>query len=165
MLRRIKKVRGNVLVWLTHRVALPILLLIRKPKEFEYSLNDLHDLSDGSLGKELALFIEANGLHLLKYYEKHDIKHVLFGYPSTEEGEVCLQFFMLGNGHVSFPVLITVIFGLLFMPEYYSLFIKAYKRGKRTPALKNVEWFDLVPQQLAAIRNQYQLTINSTSCK
>jgi ubiquinone biosynthesis protein Coq4 len=153
----LKKIRAATLVWLTHKVALPALLIIRRPKEFPYNMQQLQALPEGSLGRELALFIRSNGLHLLRYYEKHDIKHVLFGYPSTEEGEVCLQYFMLGNGHVSFPVLITTIFGALFMPEYYSLFRQAYKRGRGTPSFSGVEWFGLIPLQLSAIRQQYSI--------
>lgn len=157
MLNKIKTVRANTLVWLTHKVALPLLLVIRKPKEFSYDLTQLLALPDGSLGRELALFLHNNDLHLLRYYEKHDIKHVLFNYPSTEEGEVCLQYFMLGNGHVSFPVLITVTFGALFMPEYYRLFAAAYKRGRHVPSLKNTDWFALVPQQLRTVQQQLHL--------
>jgi ubiquinone biosynthesis protein Coq4 len=157
MLKKIKKIRERMLVWLTHKVALPVLLVIRKPKEFPYNLHQLLALPEGTLGRELALFLHANDLHLLRYYEKHDIKHVLFGYPSTEAGEVCLQFFMLGNGHVSFPVLITVTFGALFMPEYYSLFAKAYKRGKQVPSMEQIDWFDLIPVQLKTTQQQLKL--------
>ena len=159
-MKSLKKIRANTLVWLTHQVALPMLLIIRKPKEFPYNMQQLQALPEGTLGRELALFIRCNGLHLLRYYEKHDIKHVIFDYPSTEDGEVCLQYLMLGNGHVSFPVLITVIFGALFMPEYDSRFAKAYKRGKQTPSLNDVDWFDLIPLQLKAVRQQYHLELS-----
>ncbi|MBL7718715.1 MAG: hypothetical protein JNL72_07760 [Flavipsychrobacter sp.] len=160
MITKLKKFRERTLVWLTHRVALPVLLVIRKPKEFPYNMPQLQALPEGTLGRELALFLRGNDLHLLRYYEKHDIKHVLMGYPSTEEGEVCLQYFMLGNGHVSFPVLITVTFGALFMPEHYRLFAQAYRRGKATPSMNGVEWFDLVPLSLRSVQQQLQLTNN-----
>jgi ubiquinone biosynthesis protein Coq4 len=157
MLKRLRRTREKILVWLTHKIALPVLLVIRKPKEFPYTLGELHQMPEGSLGRELAIFLANNKLHLLRYYEKHDIKHVIMDYPSTEKGEVCLQFFMLGNGHVSFPVLITVSFGTLFMPEYYKAFAAAFTRGKRSNSLNGLDWFTLVPLPLAVIRKNYNI--------
>jgi ubiquinone biosynthesis protein Coq4 len=56
---------------------------------------------------------------LLPYYARHDIKHILLDYDTKNEGEGCLQCFMLGNGHVSFPVVATVLYGWATMPEHW----------------------------------------------
>jgi ubiquinone biosynthesis protein Coq4 len=82
----------------------------------------------------------------LPYYAKHDIKHVLLGYDTTAEGEVCLQTFMLGNGHLSFPVTATVLFGVFTMPEYWTLFIQAYQKGRGAAPIANWQWFALLEQ-------------------
>ncbi len=114
----IVQLRSRLLVFLTHNMALPILRIIRVPQVFPYSPAELHLLPDGALGKELITMLESKNLQLLPYYAKHDIKHILLQYDTTDEGEVCLQCFMLGNGHISFPVLATVIYGILTIPEY-----------------------------------------------
>jgi ubiquinone biosynthesis protein Coq4 len=88
--------------------------------------------------------LEKNNLPLLSHYIKHDIKHIILGYETTDEGEVCLQSFMLGNGHLSFPVVITVVFGYLTMPEHWSEFLRAYNRGKISTKIKNWPWFQLI---------------------
>jgi len=140
------KIRSTILVFLTHQLALPVLKIIRKPEVFPYSRVQLHEMPVGTLGKDLITMLDENKFSLLTHYARHDIKHILLSYPTTDEGEVCLQAFMLGNGHISFPVLITVIFGSLTMPEFWSSFINAYRRGKKSPPIDGWNWFAIVPE-------------------
>ncbi len=153
----IKMIRSAVLVFLTHKMALPILKLIRKPVQFPYTAGDLQQFPDDTLGKDLLNFLEAKDLHLLPYYAKHDIKHILLEYETTDEGEVCLQCFMLGNGHLSFPVAATVLYGLFTMPEYWSSFRKAFSRGSKYMPIECWKWFELLPVPVKDLRNKMQL--------
>lgn len=143
-----------MLVFLTHRLALPLLQLIRKPEYFPFDKKALSLLPDHSVGQALLHFLESRQLQLLPYYAKHDIKHVLLEYDATDEGEVCLQCFMLGNGHISFPVAATVLYGWATMPEYWSSFRKAFQRGRRSPAIADWPWHVLVHEQLEAVRTK-----------
>lgn len=129
MYKQFVNIRSKVLVYLTHNLALPIIRIIRKPELFPYTKEQLQQFPDATLGKDLINMLETKNLKLLPYYAKHDIKHLLLNYDTTDEGEVCLQCFMLGNKHISFPVLISVVFGYVTMPEYWSKFKEAYKRG------------------------------------
>jgi ubiquinone biosynthesis protein Coq4 len=88
--------------------------------------------------------LEVGQFELLTHYAKHDMKHILLGYPTTDEGEVCLQAFMLGNGHFSFPVGITVLYGLVTMPEYWGSFRTAWRRGKSATPISGCPWPELV---------------------
>ena len=142
----ITKCRSALLVYLTHRMALPILQLIRKPAVFPYSPEELKQLPDGSLGKDLLNFLETRQLQLLPHYAKHDIKHILLNYDTTDEGEGCLQCFMLGNGHLSFPVIATVVYGFVTMPEYWKKFRVAYRRGRQSIPIKNWQWFSILQE-------------------
>ena len=122
MHKQIIKIRSQILVYLTHNMALPFLKFVRKPQKFPYNSNDLLMMPKGTLGKTLHSFLETKNLDLLPYYAKHDIKHILLNYDTTDEGEVCLQCFMLGNKHISFPVIATVLYGFFTMPEYWKKF-------------------------------------------
>ncbi len=150
----LKKIRSNILVMLTHTIALPILKIVRRKKKFPYSMEQLSALPFETVGNELWQLLNAENLRLLPYYERHDIKHVVLNYPFTDEGEVSLQFFMLANGRVSFPVLATVIYGLVTMPEYYSSFKKAWQRGKQAKSLENMDWFGIMELPLAVVQKQ-----------
>lgn len=144
MYKLLKKLRSRLLVFLTHNMALPLLKLIREPEVFPYTTDELLQFPDGSLGKDLVLFLEEKQLKLLPYYARHDIKHILLEYDTTDEGEGCLQCFMLGNGRISFPVIATVLYGFLTMPEYWTSFQKAYRRGKQCLPIQDWKWFAIL---------------------
>lgn len=154
MYKIIAKLREHLLVYLTHQMALPLLKRIRKPKKFRYTRTDLHQLPEGTLGRDLIKMLDEHQLQLLPYYVKHDIKHVLLGYDTTGEGEVCLQCFMLGNRHLSFPVMATVLFGLFTMPEYWPVFIKAFQRGRKSIVIENWQWFSLLELPTQSLMQQ-----------
>jgi hypothetical protein len=145
--------RSKVLVMLTHNLALPFLKIIRKPKPFPYNMDTLNQFEQGSLGRDLAGFLTWKDLKLLPYYAKHDIKHILLEYDTTDEGEVCLQCFMLGNGHLSFPVAATVLYGTFTMPEYWSKFKIAYKLGSQAAPIDKWEWFEILHEKTAALQS------------
>lgn len=154
MTSSIKKARSSVLVYLTHKMALPILKLIRKPEVFPYSIESLQHFSEGTLGNDLFYFLKERKLDLLPHYAKHDIKHILLDYDTTEDGEVCLQCFMLGNGHLSFPVAATVIYGFVTMPEHWSKFRMAYRRGKHSNKISHWKWFEIIPESTISLKQK-----------
>lgn len=154
MHKYIIKIRSEILVFLTHNMALPFLKFVRKPLPFLYSLDMLSQMDEDTLGNDLFKFLRDRNLALLPYYAKHDIKHILLQYDTTDEGEVCLQCFMLGNKHLSFPVAATVFYGFLTMPEYWKKFIVAYKRGAKSASLKYCKWCDLIAEETLVLQNK-----------
>ncbi len=148
----VKKMREGLLVYLTHQLALPLLKKIRKPEHFPYTTADLKTFLPGTVGNDLYCFLGKKSLELLPYYAKHDIKHILLDYDTTEEGEICLQYFMLGNGHLSFPVAATIVYGTITMPEYWSSFRKAYQRGKQSIPIQGWKWFEIVAFKTADLK-------------
>ncbi len=154
--------RSGLLVFLTHNMALPVLRFIRRPKPFPYSAAALHQLPHGTLGKDLIDFLEARQLQLMPHYAKHDMKHILLDYDTTDEGEVCLQSFMLGNRHLSFPVAATVLYGFITMPEHWTKFIAAYKRGRNSIPIAGWDWFGLLHQSTHALIAQINQPPNDT---
>jgi ubiquinone biosynthesis protein Coq4 len=158
MKAQLKKFRKRLLIYMTHDVALPYFRLVRKGYDFPYSIKDLQHFKEGTVGRALYSFFFNNDLELLPHYEKHDVKHVVLGYPPTEEGEVSLQCFMLANGRITAPVIFSVLLGIVIMPESWFKFRKAWKRGRATPCLNKLNWFNLIPQPLSEVRKQIFLT-------
>jgi ubiquinone biosynthesis protein Coq4 len=148
------RIRSAVLVLLTHKIALPLLKIFRRPNIFSYDMKELMNFPEGSLGKDLFLFLEKRNLPLLKHYARHDLKHVLLSYDTTDEGEVCLQSFMLGNGRVSFPVLATVGYGFITMPEHWKKMKQAFQEGKHCTSFHNWKWNELMQVQTVELRNK-----------
>ncbi|MBP6022661.1 hypothetical protein [Ferruginibacter sp.] len=145
------RLRSDILVFLTHNMALPVLRFIRKPKIFPYTKEQLLHFPSGTLGKDIIIFLEEKKLQLLPHYAKHDIKHILLQYDTTDDGEVCLQCFMLGNGHLSFPVAATVFYGFVTMPEHWKKFTAAYRRGKQSIHIADWKWFEILEEPTASL--------------
>jgi ubiquinone biosynthesis protein Coq4 len=154
MYQLIIQLRSKLLVFLTHHLALPVLKLIRQPQKFPYTREQLHAFPNGTLGKDLVEMLDANQFELLTHYAKHDMKHIVLGYSTTDEGEVCLQAFMLGNGHLSFPVASTILFGVCTMPEYWHSFMRAYKKGKTCKSIANWNWISMVHEPTAEVKKK-----------
>lgn len=148
------RLRSKLLVFLTHNMALPLLRFVRKPQVFPHTVEELKTFAAGSLGFDLVHFLAQRKLKLLPHYAKHDIKHILLQYDTTDEGEVCLQCFMLGNGHLSFPVAATVLYGFVTMPEYWSKFRIAYRRGRNSIGIKHWKWFNILHEPTQSLIHQ-----------
>jgi ubiquinone biosynthesis protein Coq4 len=158
MSKVIIKMRSKVLVYLTHQMVLPILSVLSKPEKFPFNQEQLKQFPEGSAGKDLIEMLNEKKLQLLPNYARHDIKHLLLQYDTTDEGEVCLQCFMLGNGHLSLPVVATVLFGYITMPEYWSKFKMALKRGAESTVVTNWQWVTLLHQPTSLLR--YKINSN-----
>jgi hypothetical protein len=154
MITLLKKIRCFLLVSLTHHIALPLLKHLRKVKPFPYSPAELAAMEEGTVGKALSVFLTNKELELLSHYARHDLKHVVLGFDTTEEGELCLQSFMFGNGRVSFPVLATILFGVLTSPEYWQKMRTAYRKGKSCIPIHKWNWFALVPEKTAVVQHR-----------
>ncbi len=154
MYKYVVAIRTSVLVFLTHHLALPLISLLRPTEKFAYTREMLQQMPAGSLGRELVNMLDSKKLELLPHYARHDVKHILLQYDTTEAGEVCLQCFMLGNGHVSFPVMATVLFGVFTMPEYWARCWSAWQRGKRCASLENWQWVTLMDQPVQLLRQK-----------
>lgn len=156
-MKLLTNIRSAVLVFLTHRLALPVLKLVRKEERFPFTMAQLHEMPAGTLGHDLFDFLNRRQLQLLPYYARHDMKHILLGYDTTDEGEGCLQCFMLGNGHLSFPVLATVAYCGITMPGHWGAFRKAYARGRRSAHIADWNWFAVVTEETQLLREKIGL--------
>jgi len=94
------------------------------------TLQTLKELPRHSLGHDLALFLEREGLHLMPKLETHDVLHVLMNYETTVIDEARMQFFLLGNGKHSLYALFTAVASLLLIPEGLGSFFREFAKGR-----------------------------------
>ena len=154
MYKHLVMMRSRLLVYLTHKLALPVLKIIRKPEVFPYTREALKQFPAQTMGRDLIDMLEDNNLQLLTHYAKHDMKHILLDYPTTDKGEVSLQAFMLGNGHLSFPVFISVTFGAVLMPEHWPSLINAFKRGRASNPIAHWNWSAIVHEKTEVLKRK-----------
>jgi hypothetical protein len=103
----------------------------RNRKAWAITMEDLQQMPNGTLGKDLALFLIRHNLQIMPKAEFHDVYHVLFGYETNIRDEACIQFVPLGNGRYSLPYVACTFISAAFYPEYWEDFYAAYSRGRR----------------------------------
>ena len=64
---RLLKVREFILVFLTHKIALPMLRFVRRPNAFTYSEEELKMLPAGTLGNDLYVFLKERNSSIAQY--------------------------------------------------------------------------------------------------
>jgi hypothetical protein len=154
-MEKIKKIRSALLEVLTHKLALPLITGFRKKQFFPYTIEQLLLFPDGTLGKDLALYLKKKNFNLIPNYERHDCKHIILQYEMDEEGEARMQFYFLGNRHYSVPVIMTVILCFVLMPDHWGKFYYEFKKGRRSKTFDNVDFNKLVLLNTKIIRNEY----------
>ncbi|MCW3071421.1 MAG: hypothetical protein JWO44_1311 [Bacteroidetes bacterium] len=133
------------------------MLLLRNNQPFPYTMKQLLELPEHTLGNELATYLQKKGFSLAPGYVRHDCKHILLGYEMDEEGEACMQFWFFGNRHYSFPVLMTVVLCLFLMPGHWRKFYREFKKGRSSPAFAEIDFNTAVLQNTDQLRTAYSI--------
>jgi len=114
---------------------------INTEREFSINLEQLRQLPEGTLGREVARFLDENGFDPLNsgdlVQRTHDVWHVLTGLSPSQEDELVLQAFT--RAQVFRPSsAILVLAGLLTGKCHFKEIIRGLKRGKVAESL--IEW-------------------------
>jgi ubiquinone biosynthesis protein Coq4 len=117
--------------FVTHLIGdyVPVLNLVRRPARWP-TLVELRAYPPGSLGREVAAYLDARGLPFKVRYENHDAIHALLDYETNIRGEMELQAFMWANGSSSPAGRVLFALGGLLLPEQWEAMRRAYLRGR-----------------------------------
>lgn len=154
-MKQLKQLRSRLLMLLTHDVALPLINRFRNNPPFSYSMEQLLALPQGTLGNDLATYLQNHNFKLLRNYERHDCKHIILGYAMDEAGEARMQFYFLGNRHYSIPVLSTVLICAVLMPEHWRQFYADFRLGRKGKTFDDVDYNQLVVKNTLELRNEF----------
>ena len=123
---------------------------------------DLENFEEGTLGRDLVEYLKEKNFVLLKNYERHDCKHILFEFEMDELGEAEMQFYFLGYGVYSVPTVTSVLAYLVFIPENLKYYKLQYKRGKQKRLEKYIDFdqFDyneLLTKNTTELRKKFNI--------
>ena len=126
--------------------------LRRKRRPWNVTMDSLKAMPAGSLGNDLYLFLKKNNLQIMPKAEFHDVYHVLFNFETCIRDEACIQFVPLGNGRYSLPYIACTIVSVLFYPEFWGDFYKAFAMGRRANKFHNWNFESLLNHHTQDIR-------------
>ena len=111
-------------------------------REFSIKLEDLRPLPEGTLGHEVARFLDQNGFSPINsgdgIQRTHDVWHVLTGLQPSKHDEFMLQAFT--RAQVFRPSsTVLVLVGLLTRQVNFTDILKAYRSGKLVKRLVKLD--------------------------
>ncbi len=155
LLKLIKKLREILLINLVeHTKPFYVKYFKKDQKAWQQNINTLKRFPQKTFGSSLGLFLEQEGFKLMPKLENHDVLHVLLNYKATVDGEVEMQFFLLGNRKRSWYALFTVIVGVCLVPERLMAFFKEYKKGRRCVNISNWNFEHLLCEPIGLLQKQ-----------
>ena len=141
------------------------IFLVIKPLQFfhnknyyEKKLNFMRNLSENTVGNDVARMLDKKGLKLIPKFENHDLRHLILGYEMTTEDEIKMQMYLFGNGNYSISCLLFLCSGLLF-PNLWKSFYEEYKKGQNAPSILKLSVDSCMHEQTATIKKVYKKII------
>lgn len=136
----------------------PVYTLMRfRRKPWPLTKEDLQNYASGTLGHDLYCFLEMHHFELMPRAEFHDIFHVLLQMSTNMRDETSIQFVVIGNGKWSLPNLVSSGVALVFYPEHWSTYRKAYQRGKSARTFYDAPFLQLLEQPTTELRAHFGL--------
>lgn len=117
--------------FVTHLIGdyVPVLNCVRRAAPWP-TLDELRAYPPGTLGREVAAYLDARGLPFKVRYENHDAIHALLDYETNIQGEMEVQAFLWANGSSSPAGRVLFAVGSLLLPEQRAAMQRAYRRGR-----------------------------------
>lgn len=144
-------------------VVTPLQVLIARKscrKKMEY----LRSLPAGTVGHDLVQMLDSKGLKLIPGFTKHDLNHLILGYDMTPEEELCMQAYLIGNGHWQLQCFIFLSSAVL-LPGLWSTLWCHYTLGKQSKSLSPLHLDDCLLKSTDQVRQQYAPSHNSISAQ
>ncbi|MDI1256120.1 MAG: hypothetical protein PSV16_08445 [Flavobacterium sp.] len=115
----------------------------------------LLDYPEESLGFQLGCFLLRNNFD----FETNDIFRILTCYGGNFTEEICLQYFLFGNGRRNLLAIAYMLAGTLLEPQKGAVFYAAFKQGRNAHRFYDLELLKLLSQTVDCL--QYSFNIQS----
>lgn len=123
-----------------------------KEKNWNLSTLELLQFPEASLGKALGEFLKKANVEPLAGAEYHDLQHVLFDYSISFKDEIGLQFFLHGNGKISFASVSTYIGAWFILPTQWKYLRDSYDKGRKCKDISTLNLKALLHQDFNQVK-------------
>jgi len=130
----------------------------KKEEPWDLTPNILIQYPQRSLGFHLGCFLLKHDFTLQAKLENHDVFHVLTNTGISVPEEIAMQYYLFGNGKRSIYLLLVILSGIMFYPDYISLFYRAYQKGKKAFQFYTLDFKKLLDQPLQKLKTTFLIS-------
>ncbi|HLP13781.1 MAG TPA: hypothetical protein VK177_17740 [Flavobacteriales bacterium] len=123
-------------------------------KGYDQKQKYLTKLEKGTVGYDVAQFLNDEKLGLIPKFEGHDLKHVILGFGRTSEEELKMQAYLLGNGNYS-PLCLLFLLTAVLMPSSWKSLKRCFLKGQKSPSILHLKLNDCMNIKTAELRRIY----------
>jgi len=121
--------------------------------QWAFSQQQLLSFEEDTLGRKLGEFYKKHGFTMIPKMENHDVHHLLTDCGTKFEEEIAMQFLLLGNGKMNAHLLAAIFLGSLILPEYFRIYMQAYRKGKRMRPFYHWDFEELLFQNFENVKD------------
>lgn len=142
-----KKLRVKFLLFVYNRTQKLYRTYFKKKKrKWQFNEKQLLEFHKDSLGRKLGEFYQKHGFSMIPKMENHDVHHLITGIGTQFEEEIAMQYLLLGNGKLNAHLLAAIVLGTVILPEYFKMYIKAYRKGQNMRKFHHLNFEELLWQ-------------------
>lgn len=155
--------RKQIVQWVID-LAPSIVAAIYPPRVWEFTLEDYRLLPKGTLGRDIADFLDERALGFLAHGEQHDVRHILLGYDMTTFDELRMQAFMVGN-NLRWHLVgwLILLFGGCLLPEWWTQLRQDFKRGQQAKDISKIQWLKLLRLPTSSLQSYFKIPVRAIS--
>lgn len=128
----------------------------KKKRQWQFNENQLLQFKEDSLGRKLGEFYKRHGFTMIPKMENHDVHHLITGCGTNFEDEIAMQYLLLGNGKMNAHLLAAIFLGTIILPEYYKIYLQAFKKGQSMKPFYHWDFENLLWQNFDHLKDFIQ---------
>ena len=145
---------GNVTKYIKICCVIKPLQLLVARSSCRQKMAYMRSLPAHTVGHDLAHMMDSKGLKLIPGFAKHDLDHLILGYGMDPEEELCMQAYLIGNGHWQLQCFLFLSSAVL-IPGLWGTLWAHYKSGKQSEPLSSLTLDDCMNQNIDLLRRKY----------
>ncbi|KUJ50382.1 Coq4 family protein [Chryseobacterium sp. JAH] len=125
----------------------------KKKRQWQFSEEQLLSFNEDSLGRTLGEFYHNHGFRMIPKMENHDVYHLITDCSTNVQDEIAMQYLLFGNGKRSAYLLGVLALGTIVFPEYFKIYLKAFRKGQNMRTFHHIDFEELLWQNFENIKD------------
>ena len=156
------KFRKQAADYILGEATMRLVALICKEKKWRFSIEDYRKMPEDTIGRVVAEKLDKMGHSFIYNGHQHDIRHIVLEYEMNVIGEIRMQYFLVGNDVLwDYKGWMTIVFGMLVLPDYWRTYLKEWKRGRAASKITHLEWENRLEENVNDVRTFYNILPHS----